>query len=228
MRADASVRVREEVLYKRTPMAVVLVCGGVAALPLLGGLGLLGVVAAWTDAAALKPLAWLFWGCVGLVYGSVIGAGTAVLHRWGHHVGGWGALSCGLLLWPASLPLAFLFVLAVRSTTHAGGSQLAVTDLPADVTLAAIEAVAVAAWLATSWFASWVACYTLLLRRIAAIDECAVMEEMLRRHYQERRAPGHARATPRLSALDVPVRGRRPTSRNHGTETPPRVPPASS
>ena len=192
---------RDTVLGDRSALPTVLACGALAALPLLLALTAITAAALVVPPMTLHVLRWLYVGCLVIVYGCIVGAGSALLSRWGYRSQRWGDLASGLLLWPASFLPVYALVVAIYAFTH-GTPPRSWTDMVPDRWSAqAIEAVSLSALLATAWFGSWRFLYVRFLRRISGVDEQAIASALLREHYRDHhRGPGYRRVRPGLPA----------------------------
>ena len=215
MANDRRAPTRDDILAAESGWGTVLICGALATLPLLTALAAVFAVIAVAlvvPIARLYPTVWPYGTMIVLFYGATVGAVAALLYRWGQRSKRWGDIAGGLLLWPASFPPAYAFVVFVHGISIGSFDISWLTPVSAYWQPVTIEAVAFSAVLATSWFASWRAIYVVILRRVSGVDQHVVMTAMLRQYFTTKR-PGSSRRR----GLSLEGRGRNLVSWNgHG------------
>lgn len=177
-------------------------CAGAAAalpLPLLATIGSATILLAASQPP--QPRRWFVWALAIAAFCGFAGACAGLMARWGSRASAWGDLAAGLVLWPASFPPTYAFVLTLDAVASGRPNALLTRPVPPDGLAVAAEAVLLAACFATAWFGTWRWLFIRLLGLLSRADRRDVAAELLRGYYR-RQWLAPARAGRRSPAAD--------------------------
>lgn len=150
-------------------------------LPLLATIGTATILLATSDSP--QPRRWAEWAVAIALFCGGSGGLAGLLARWGDRAGRWGEFTAGLVLWPASFPPSYAFVLTLDAASARKPEVLLANPVPPDWVVVAAEGLLLAACFATAWFGSWRWLFIRILGLWSRADERDIAADLLRQYY---------------------------------------------
>lgn len=161
------------------------ICAGFAAalpLPLLATIGAATILLLTSEPP--QPRRWFVWALAIALFCGVAGSCAGLVARWGKQTSTWGDLSAGLVLWPASFPPSYAFVITLDAVSSGRPNALLTRPVPSDWLEVAAEGMLLAACFATAWFGTWRWLFVRLVGLLSRADRGDVAAELLRGYYR--------------------------------------------